>query len=54
MKHVGISEGFHDAALTILDGQDIKYASHSERYSRVKNDKWVHKDQLVDGDSISF
>ena len=52
--NVGISEGFHDAALTVLDGQDIKYASHSERYSRVKNDKWVHKDQLVDSDSISF
>jgi len=52
--NVGISEGFHDAALTVLDGQDIKYASHSERYSRVKNDKWVHQDQLVDSDSISF
>ena len=52
--NVGISEGFHDAALTVLDGQDIKYVSHSERYSRVKNDKWVHKDQLVDSDSISF
>ena len=52
--NVGISEGFHDAALTVLDGQDIKYASHSERYSRVKNDKWVHKDQLIDSDSISF
>lgn len=53
--NVGISEGFHDAALTVLDGQDILYASHSERYSRIKNDKWVHQNQLVNNaDSISF
>ena len=43
---VGVSQGFHDAGVTILDGQDITYASHSERHSGKKNDKWIHKDQL--------
>ena len=31
MINVGVSEGFHDAGVTVLDGQEIKYASHSER-----------------------
>ena len=52
---VGVSQGFHDAAVTILDGQDIMYASHSERHSRKKNDKWIRNDQLpVDWDDIAY
>ena len=52
---VGVSQGFHDAAVTILDGQDIMYASHSERYSRKKNDKWIRNDQLpVEWDDIAY
>lgn len=35
----GISAGAHDAALTVVDGAEILFASHAERYSRVKNDK---------------
>ena len=40
MKHtLGISAGFHDAALTIIDQHgDIQFAGHSERYSKIKND----------------
>jgi len=42
MKHqhiLGISAGFHDAAVTVLrsDGE-IVFAGHSERYSKQKND----------------
>ena len=45
MKILGISEGFHDAAVWLLHDDKIHYASSSERYSGIKNDKWVHKDQ---------
>jgi carbamoyltransferase len=40
MKHtLGISAGFHDAALTLLDQHGkIVFAGHSERYSKQKND----------------
>jgi carbamoyltransferase len=39
-KHIlGISAGFHDAAVTVVDSTgNIKFAGHSERYSGVKND----------------
>ena len=36
---LGISAGFHDAALSVVDTNgDILYAGHSERYSKTKND----------------
>ena len=57
MKIVGISEGMHDAALSVIDDTEIIYASHSERYSRIKNDKWVHKSQLKfvkDADTVAY
>ena len=40
MKHtLGVSAGFHDAALTLLDRHGkIVFAGHSERYSKKKND----------------
>lgn len=48
MKVMGISGGYHDAACAIVDDQkrEIVFASHSERYSRVKNDKVVSKDMI--------
>ena len=45
MKIVGISEGFHDAALCVIRDKTIVHASQSERYSGVKNDRWVHPSQ---------
>ena len=39
MSYLGISCGFHDAAISLLsDGGDILFASHSERFSKKKND----------------
>jgi len=40
MTHIlGISAGFHDAAVSIINPQgDIVFAGHSERYSKKKND----------------
>jgi len=40
MNHIGISCGFHDAAISVIDNNgNIKFAGHSERYSREKHDK---------------
>lgn len=38
---LGFSEGFHDAAIAVLDGPNIIHASHAERSSGVKHDKSV-------------
>jgi carbamoyltransferase len=39
----GISAAAHDAALTVVSGQDILFASHAERYSGIKNDKHLNE-----------
>ena len=39
MNILGFSEGFHDAAVTVLSDGHILFAGHSERYSEKKNDK---------------
>lgn len=40
MSHIlGVSAGYHDAALSVIDRQgNILFAGHSERYSKKKND----------------
>lgn len=43
----GISAGAHDASLTVVDGSEILFASHAERYSGIKNDKDLNAD-LID------
>jgi hypothetical protein len=42
----GISAGAHDAALTVVDGKEILFASSAERYSGVKNDKHLNPDLI--------
>ena len=36
---IGFSEGFHDAAVAVVNDGKICYATHSERYSKKKHDK---------------
>ena len=38
MINVGVSAGFHDAAMSVLNGREILYANHCERYSKIKGD----------------
>lgn len=39
MNYIGISSGFHDAGLSVVnDNGDILFAAHSERYSKKKHD----------------
>jgi len=42
---LGISAGFHDAAATVIDGDNgkILFASHSERFSKKKHDKELNE-----------
>lgn len=47
MNILGISSGFHDAAVSIVSPQgDILFAAHSERYSKLKNDSGLSSDML--------
>jgi carbamoyltransferase len=49
MNILGISTGFHDAAVTLLSPKgDILFAAHSERYSKIKNDANLHLDLVRD------
>ena len=41
MRVLGFSEGFHDAAVTVLDDDRVLFAGHSERFSKEKNDKFI-------------
>jgi carbamoyltransferase len=42
----GINALNHDASIAVVNGTDIVFAGHSERYSRIKNDRHLNK-QLV-------
>jgi carbamoyltransferase len=49
MNHIGISAGFHDAAVSVVNqAGDILFAAHSERYSKKKHDKDVCEKLLLD------
>jgi carbamoyltransferase len=54
MKILGLSEGFHDAGACVVENGYILSATHSERYSRKKNDRWLHQSQMVDADVVAF
>jgi len=46
---LGISAGFHDAAVTVIDRHgDILFAAHSERFSKKKNDANLHPNLMMD------
>ena len=46
MKVLGISAGFHDAAITLIENENILYAGHSERYSKDKHDPHLNREQM--------
>ena len=50
MKHtLGLSAGFHDAAVSLIDSHgNIVFAGHSERYSKLKNDANIHPDLVAE------
>ena len=45
MNYLGISAGFHDSAVSIVDNTgNILFAGHSERYTKHKHDKHLSID----------
>ena len=45
---LGITSQNHDASLALIDNDKIVWAAHSERYSRVKNDRLLNADIISD------
>ena len=41
---LGISAGFHDAAVTVIKDGNIVFAAHAERYSKIKNDPFLNQE----------
>ena len=53
MNYIGISAGFHDAALSVIDDSgNILFAGHSERYDKNKHTK--HLDMELVEDALSY
>ena len=48
MNILGISAGFHDAGITLINDGEIVFAAHSERYSKRKHDSEINADMLND------
>ena len=44
----GISANSHDAALSVWHDKDLKFAAHSERYSKIKNDGHLHEKLIAE------
>ena len=45
----GLNETAHDAGLTVLCNGEILFASHSERYSKLKNDWYLNSEIIQEG-----
>lgn len=56
MITLGISEGFHNSSVCYVEDGEILFASESERYTGIKNDKWVPGDllQMYDCDNMVY
>jgi carbamoyltransferase len=49
MNILGLSAGYHDAAVTVVTSAgDIVFAGHSERYSKLKNDSAISQGLLAE------
>jgi carbamoyltransferase len=42
----GISANSHDAALAVFNNEELVFASHSERFSGIKNDPHLHQEMV--------
>jgi carbamoyltransferase len=48
MNILGISAGFHDAGITLINDGEIVFAAHAERYSKRKHDSELNVEILND------
>ena len=42
MTILGISAGYHDCGVTVIDNGEILFAGHAERYSKKKHDEHIN------------
>ena len=58
MRYVGFSSEFHDAGLSIIEEDgSVSFATHSERYSKVKSDprlSYKLMELIKDDDVVTF
>ena len=45
---IGIAAGNHDASISVIKNNKLVYAGHSERYSKIKNDKYLNEEIIED------
>jgi hypothetical protein len=45
---LGINETSHDASASLINNNEILFAGHSERYSKIKNDWYTNNDLIND------
>ena len=43
---LGITGDNHDASMALIDGPNILWAAHAERYSRIKNDQRLNREMI--------
>lgn len=48
MRILGISSMFHDASVAVVEDGKILFAAHAERYSKVKNDRFLNRQLVAD------
>ena len=46
MNILGISAGFHDAGIALINDGEIVFAAHAERYSKRKHDSEINREML--------
>ena len=48
MNILGISAGFHDAGIALINDGEIVFAAHAERYSKRKHDSEINREMLCE------
>lgn len=48
MRILGISSMFHDASVAVVEDGQVLFAAHAERYSGVKNDRFLNRKLIAD------
>ena len=48
MRILGINALNHDAAITLIEDNEILFAAHAERYSGIKNDPNLNLEMFMD------
>jgi len=50
----GLSYGFHDAAIAVIDGNQILECHHAERFSKIKNDHNLWNEFNITGETVYY